>query len=185
MSEVFKLVEEPKLRIEVTDEILGRIERYYGAKVQIEKDDRRRLRASNDRPDFGPTPETKSRNRPDPILALRSKGRISQPEQTAAEQIRDIWCALVEEGASSDIVLRGGVVRRDSHPLDGVSPAFQRAYVASYVPWVGSVSQCSVGRKSYFQIVREFLLSTEQRRASELEFNALGAALRDYANRMG
>lgn len=91
--------------------------------------------------DQGPTPETKQRLRPDPILTLWKLGVINDLERTAAEEIRQI----VEAGLALQAVdncdwrPRIRVDQRERHPLDAMSPALQRKWRLRFLPWAAAM----------------------------------------------
>ena len=93
------------------------------------------------RDDPGPTPETKAKVRPDPIDALYGTGLIDSRQKGSAEEIREIYHAVVSRLFASpgfEASVDGGA-RPTRHPLDGMPADIRRRYLKRYIPWTKEI----------------------------------------------
>ena len=123
----------------------------------------RRTRTRAER-NYGPTPETRAKLRPDPILELYRAGVLDQRLAGAAQEIREIYEAVRGRFMSSHMgrlpehIDGKPVARSNRHPLDGLEPSLRKRYVAAYMPWAGymgrrGVPTAGVDRVAWLQLV--------------------------------
>lgn len=110
----------------------------------------RRVRQPRVKPprEFGPTPETAAKLRPDVIEALHRAGALHAEQVNAAEQIRTVWFALQK----STINRRGyGMAAGDGgqapDPLAGLSGATAALWSRVWRPWADELGRIRVATR--------------------------------------
>jgi hypothetical protein len=111
----------------------------------------------------GPTPETMAKLRPDQVLALHTKGLLSDSQKFAAEEIREVHDAvsalwLKGNWPSPTVETSAGGGPRPRHHLDGMAPRLQKLHRRRYLPWVALMAAERFGGLRWSQILIEIIV---------------------------
>lgn len=111
--------------------------------------------------EYGPTPETKRKLRPDPIEILWRNGTLDTKAWHAASEIRGIVERVAGRFVRSPagwLGLLGTRVQTSPHHLDGVPLRLQSAYLNRYIPWARLVGGQRCGLTTCLDIVFSVLI---------------------------
>ena len=106
--------------------------------------------------DPGPTPETRRHLRPDPVLVLWHRGRLTPRQASAAFSVREIVervAGRYVRSSAGRLGLLGTRVQFSPHPLDGVPAWLQARYRDRYVPWAAAMGRIRCGLGNLLELV--------------------------------